>query len=150
LKGLPLAYNRDLQEDKEALFDALDTTAGCLAAMKGTVETLSFNRNRASELARGGYMTATDLADFLVSRGVDFPSAHRLVGEVVTFCMDQGKTLDALTPDELGGFSDLLNVEALDWLSPGASIERKVITGGTATSAVHAQLARARAAVSGH
>ncbi|MHB8893889.1 MAG: argininosuccinate lyase [Candidatus Geothermincolia bacterium] len=147
LKGLPLSYNRDLQEDKEALFDAVDTTSGCIAAMKGTIETLSFDRERAAELVSGGYMTATDLADFLVTKGVEFPEAHRVVGEVVAHCLAEGKPLDALSPDELAGFSELLEPEALEWLTAEASIARKVSTGGTAPSAVLRQISEAWAAI---
>jgi argininosuccinate lyase len=147
LKGLPLAYNRDLQEDKESLFDAIDTARGCLMAMDGTVGTLEFNRERAAELAAGGYMTATDLADFLVSKGVEFPEAHRIVGEVVTWCLEEGKQLDDMSVEELAKFSDLLGEEALAWLTPEASVARRSCAGGTAEPSVRSQIDHARAAL---
>jgi argininosuccinate lyase len=148
LKGLPLSYNRDLQEDKEGLFDAIDTVGGCLSVMKGTLETLVFDSERAAELTSGGFTTATDLADYLASRGMDFPQAHRVVGEVVTHCLEQGKTLEALTVDELAGFSELLDADALEWLAPAASIARRSCAGGTAPDSVRRQIADARTFVS--
>lgn len=144
LKGLPLAYNRDLQEDKESLFDAVDTVVGSLKAMKGTVVSLSFDAERAAELARGGFMTATDLADYLASKGLEFPKAHAVVGEVVAYCMKNGKTLDELTVSELAEFSELLDEGALDWLSVSASMARRTTKGGTAPSAVRKQIADAK------
>jgi argininosuccinate lyase len=147
LKGLPLAYNRDLQEDKESLFDAVDTAAGCIAAMDGTFATLEFDRERAADLAGGGYMTATDLADFLASKGVEFPEAHRIVGEVVAHCIGQGQQLDELTVDELARFSDLLTEEALTWLTPEASVARRSCAGGTSRASVEARIEQARASL---
>ena len=108
LKGLPLAYNRDLQEDKEPLFDALDTTLGCLEVMAGTVATMSFLPERAFEMTDSGFITATDLADVLVERGMDFPNAHRLAGEIVLHCEREGRKITDLTDEELGDFSGLL------------------------------------------
>jgi len=148
LKGLPLSYNRDLQEDKEGLFDAIDTISGSLAVMRGTVSTMEFDRDRAAELSKGGYMTATDLADYLAARGLEFPEAHRVVGEVVSYCTEQGKPLDALTLDELQKFSGLLGQDAIEWLAPAASIARRNCAGGTAPEAVARQIEHARALIS--
>jgi argininosuccinate lyase len=121
---------------------------GCLSVMKGTLETLVFDSERAAELTSGGFTTATDLADYLASRGMDFPQAHRVVGEVVTHCLEQGKTLEALTVDELAGFSELLDADALEWLAPAASIARRSCAGGTAPDSVRRQIADARTFVS--
>jgi argininosuccinate lyase len=148
MKGLPLSYNRDLQEDKEGLFDAVDTTLGSLSVMKGMIETISFDSARAAELAAGGFMTATDLADYLASGGMDFPQAHRMVGEVVTYCLQEGKTLEALSLDELARFSDLLGADAREWLTPAASAARRSCLGGTAPDAVRQQITMARSMVS--
>ncbi len=145
LKGLPLSYNRDLQEDKEGVFDALDTVAGCLAAMKGTVSTITFDRERAAELAGSGYMTATDLADYLAARGLDFPEAHRIVGEIVADCVRRSVRLGGLTTEELEARSELLAGEALEWLTPEASVARRSCKGGTARPAVERQIGEARA-----
>jgi len=148
MKGLPLAYNRDLQEDKEGLFDSVDTVLGCLSVMEGTIGTITFNRERAAELVSGGFMAATDLADYLASKGMGFPQAHSVVGEVVAYCLEQGKGLEALTLPELAGFSTLFEEDALTWLTPAASIARRSCTGGTAPDAVKRQMADARAMVS--
>lgn len=149
LKGLPLSYNRDLQEDKEGLFDSLDTVAVCLHVLERTVATMTFDEERAAELVAGGFLTATDLADYLVSKGMGFPEAHRVVGEVVTYCLQKGKDLGSLTAREMSRFSDLLDAGALDWISVEASMARRSAEGGTAPKAVARQLAEAREAVSG-
>jgi argininosuccinate lyase len=144
LKGLPLSYNRDLQEDKEGFFDALDTVTGCLEVMERTVSTMEFDRERAAALAGGGFMAATDLADYMVSKGMEFPEAHRVVGQVVSYCLREGKGLGGLTPEELAGFSEVLDAKALEWLSLEASLARRSSTGGTASAAVMRQLAAAK------
>ena len=149
LKGLPLAYNRDLQEDKEGLFDALDTTSSCLKVMKGTVSTISFDAERAAVLSAGGFMTATDLAEYLTGRGLPFPDAHRVVGEVVACCAERGVELSALTAEEIGVFSEGLGAEALEVLSPAASVERRSATGGTAPEEVRRQLVMVKAMIEG-
>lgn len=149
LKGLPLSYNRDLQEDKEGLFDALDTAASCLAVMERTIATMTFDSARAAELARGGFMTATDLADYLSSKGMEFPEAHRVVGEIVSYCLSSGKKLEGLTTEELAGFSELLDEAALECLGVDASLSRRSAFGGTAPAEVRRQLAAAREMISG-
>jgi argininosuccinate lyase len=149
MKGLPLAYNRDLQEDKEGLFDALDTVASCLLVMKGTVATISFDRERAAELSGGGFMTATDLADNLASAGMDFPEAHRVVGEVVAYCASKGIELTSITPDELSGFSEALDPAAIECLGADSSVARRSAVGGTAPESVRTQLSRAREMIAG-
>ncbi|MBU4301360.1 MAG: argininosuccinate lyase [Actinobacteria bacterium] len=149
LKGLPLAYNRDLQEDKEPLFDALDTVTGCLHVMERTIDTMSLDRERARELVEGGLMTATDLADFLAEKGMEFPRAHEIVGQVVTYCLREGKGLTDLTTDELGRFSALLDSEALRWLSVEESLARRGCLGGTSPVETARQLESARRMVSG-
>jgi argininosuccinate lyase len=149
LKGLPLSYNRDLQEDKEGLFDALDTTAGCLAVMERTIATMTFDSDRAAEHVSQGFMTATDLADYLSSRGMEFPQAHRVVGEVVSYCLSSGKELEGLTAGELAGFSELLDEAALECLGVDASLSRRSSAGGTAPAEVARQLAAARQMISG-
>ncbi|MBU1670142.1 MAG: argininosuccinate lyase [Actinobacteria bacterium] len=149
LKGLPLAYNRDLQEDKEPLFDAVDTVLDSLAVMQGTVSTMRFDRQRARELTRSGFMTATDLADFLVSRELDFPEAHRIVGEVVHYCLKNDKTLWDLDAEELKKFSPLLGEEAAGWLSVESSLARRGAIGGTAPREVARQLDELRRMIEG-
>jgi argininosuccinate lyase len=149
LKGLPLTYNRDLQEDKEGFFDALDTAVACLRVMEGTIRTMTVDATRAAECLSGGFMTATDLADYLVSKGMEFPEAHRVVGEVVAFCMREGKDLGELQGAELQAFSELIGSDASGWTTPEASVARRSIKGGTAREAVEAQLKAARDMISG-
>lgn len=144
MKGLPLAYNRDMQEDKEGLFDAFDTTAACLKVMERTLATMSFDRERAAELASGGFMAATDLADYLAARGMGFPQAHEVVGQAVAYCLQEGKTLEALTLDELARFSELLGADALEQLTPASCVARRACRGGTAPDEVRARIEEAR------
>lgn len=93
LKGLPLTYNKDLQEDKEALFDASDTVIICLKALAELVDHLKFNTERMSAVLEGDFSVATDIADYLVRRGVPFRAAHEITGKLVRYCLEQGKTL---------------------------------------------------------
>jgi len=147
LKGLPLSYNRDLQEDKEPIFDAVDTVFACLDVMGTTVGALAFDPGRAAELAAGGFMTATDLADYLAGKGMDFPQAHAVLGRMVNYCVAEGKGLGDLSADEMLQFSELLGPGALEWASPEASAGRRTCDGGTAPEAVSRQIALARQAV---
>lgn len=147
LKGLPLSYNRDLQEDKEPLFDAVDTASACLEVMGRTVATMTFDAERASELAAGGFMTATDLADYLAEKGMEFPQAHAIVGRIVTYCIARGKGLGDLSAEEMLQFSELLGPDALQWTSAEASAGRRTCVGGTAPEAVSRQIDLAREAV---
>lgn len=129
LKALPLAYNRDLQEDKEALFDSLDTLKGSLEVMTGTVSTMRFNRARAAESLSAPFLTATDLAEFLVSKGLEFPKAHEIAGEIVSFCISQKKSLLEISFEKLRTFSPLFDETVEEWLKPEAAVERKRVKG---------------------
>ena len=100
MKGIPLAYNKDMQEDKELVFDAIDTTKGCLALFTGMMDTISFRKDRMHESAKKGFTNATDAADYLVNHGVPFRDAHGIVGRLVLRCIAEGKSLDDLTLDE--------------------------------------------------
>jgi argininosuccinate lyase len=149
LKGLPLAYNRDLQEDKESLFDAVDSTEGSLAIMADTVSTIGFNRQRAMELAGSGFITATDLADCLVESGVPFPRAHELAGEVVSRCLAEDRRLIDLTDDDLQAFSDLFEDGTAARLTVEASLARRCCIGGTSPGEVERQLESVRKMITG-
>ncbi len=129
LKALPLAYNRDLQEDKEPLFDAFDTLRGSLEVMTGTVATMRFDQMRAAELLNAPFITATDLAEFLVYKGLEFPKAHEIAGEVVSFCITEGKSLLEVSLDELKTFSPLFDEAVRECLTPEAAVERKRVKG---------------------
>ncbi len=147
LKGLPLAYNRDLQEDKEPVFDGLDQLAVLLPAVTGMVATLTFDTARMAELAPQGFSLATDLADWLVRRRVPFAIAHEVAGAAVKSCEAQGIGLGDLTPDQLASISPDLTPEVLDVLTVEGSVAARAGRGGTAPVAVKAQLDELRAAL---
>ncbi|MDD5448228.1 MAG: argininosuccinate lyase [Actinomycetota bacterium] len=136
MKGLPLSYNRDMQEDKHPVFDAIDTVRSSLTALKGTIGTLKFDESRAKELLSEGYLTATDLAEYLTEKGIDFPSAHRLVGEFVSSLIAEGKNFSEVTAKDLRDFSGDFDEEALRRLDPRQSIQRRKSKGGTSKEQV--------------
>lgn len=140
LKSLPLAYNKDLQEDKEGLFDAHDTITLCLKAMHGMILTLSVNKERMFLAAQGGFMAATDLADWLAARGIAFRDAHEIVGNVVRFAEQAGKRLDELSLEELQRFSPDISEEALLVLAIEHVVAARKSYGGTSPENVTAQL----------
>jgi len=143
LKGLPLTYNRDLQEDKEPVFDTVDTISQCLAMVIEMVGGLTFNEKVLEKATRAGFMTATDIADYLVKKQMPFRSAHAIVGKIVAYSLDNGKELTDLSLGELQGFSDLIDEDIFAVLSVRGSIESRTSKGGTATKMVEAALAAA-------
>ena len=106
LKGLPLAYNKDMQEDKEAVFDAFDTVNACLGVFAPMIETMTVKKENMLAAAKGGFINATDLADWLAKRGVPFRTAYKLTGEIVAWCIENGKDLESMTLEEYKSFSD--------------------------------------------
>jgi argininosuccinate lyase len=144
VKALPLTYDRDLQEDKEPVFDAVGTLQLVLPAITGTVASLTFDRDRLAEAAVGGFALATDLAEELVRRGVPFREAHEVVGEVVRLAESRGVDLDGLGPDELADAHPALDASVADLLDPRAAVDRRDGVNGTATAPVRRQLAAAR------
>jgi argininosuccinate lyase len=144
LKGLPLAYDQDLQEDKEGLFDTVDTLTATLSIYAEMVRTLSVNREAMARAARGGFMTATDLADYLARRGLPFRQAHAVVGNIVRTCIDAGKDLTDLTLADLRKFSPLFDEGALLVVTPEAAVAARNVYGGPAPAQVHARLVEAR------
>jgi argininosuccinate lyase len=147
LHGLPLTYNKDLQEDKEPLFDSIDTLELCLSVAVSMLRGIEFRRERMAEAASDQFIAATDVADLLVRRGVPFREAHGIVGGVVRAAVEQGKQLSELTGDELGELAPQLDGEYYELLSEGAWLESKVSEGGTSLARVRDQLARARRAL---
>jgi argininosuccinate lyase len=147
MHGLPLTYNKDLQEDKEHLFDAVDTLELSLAAADGMLATISFNRERLEAAASDELLAATDVADLLVRRGMPFREAHGIVAGLVRAALDQGKTLSELTPEELAERSDLLDDEFYAVLRDRAWLESKVSRGGTSLARVREQLDQASQAL---
>ncbi|MFH0782805.1 MAG: argininosuccinate lyase [Pseudomonadota bacterium] len=131
MKGLPLTYNRDLQEDKEPVFDAVDTVTACLAIMTELLENLNFKTGRMAAAAKKGCMTATDLADYLVLKNVPFREAHGIVGRAVAYCLEKGCELPDLNIQELGQFSEVIGKDVYEVLSIEGSVNSRISTGGT-------------------
>jgi argininosuccinate lyase len=148
MHALPLAYSKDLQEDKEPLFDAIDNLELCLAAATGMLGGIRFNRERLSAAAEDEMLAATDLADALVQEGVPFREAHRLVGGLVKAAVDSGRSLSELADSELNGVPEGARDAVRRALEAGRTIESKVSAGGTASARVGEQLERAREALS--
>ncbi|WP_022919399.1 argininosuccinate lyase [Ruania albidiflava] len=144
LKGLPLAYNRDLQEDKEPVFDAVDTLDLLLPAVAGMVATLSFHTDRMAELAPQGFALATDVAEWLVRQGVPFRHAHEIAGGCVRVCEENGIELWDLTDDQLADIDPALTPQVREVLTLGGSLASRDGVGGTAPARVAEQLAAAR------
>jgi argininosuccinate lyase len=144
LHGLPLTYNKDLQEDKEPLFDAIDTVELCLRVAADMLASIEFNRERMAEAASDEFIAATDVADLLVRRGVPFREAHGIVGGVVRAAVERGNRLSELTEEELRELAPQLDGQFYDLLDEGSWLESKVSDGGTAMSRVRDQLAQAR------
>ena len=147
LHGLPLTYNKDLQEDKEGLFDAVDTLELCLAAAAGMLRGIRFSRERLLDAAADEFLAATDVADLLVRRGLPFREAHGVVAGLVRRALESGRTLSELPPDELTAAHELLDDEVYAVLAQASWLESKVSEGGTASARVREQLDRARAAL---
>lgn len=146
LKGLPLAYNKDLQEDKEALFDAVDTVKSCLSVFTPMLRAIKVHRDRMEEAASGrlDLGLATDLADYLVNRGVPFREAHRIAGQLVAFCLQIGRPLRSLSLTEFNQFSTAFTEEVYRILDPRNSMQRRTVFGGPSPDRVKEALVRAR------
>ncbi len=136
MKGLPLAYNRDLQEDKEPLFDAIDTTESCIELMARLLAELSFKENRLLEETEKGFITATDLADYLVRKNIPFRRAHRITGEIVQYCVEKNKKLDDLDINELREFSNAFSEDVYEYIKVESSVKQRRSFGGTAPELV--------------
>lgn len=144
MKSQPLAYNRDNQEDKEPVFDCLDTVLACLGVFNGMLPNLKVNRDRCREAAGMGYSTATELADYLVRKGLPFRDAHEVVGKTVALCVERGCDLNDLNLADLQDFSDLIEADVFDSLTVEGAIAARDHIGGTAPNQVRAAVARAK------
>lgn len=131
VKGLPLTYNRDLQEDKEPVFDAVDTVSASLAITAELLANLRFNTDRMEEATRTGFITATDLADYLVLKNVPFREAHGVVGRIVAFCIDKKCELTDLTVEDMVQFSPVIKKDIFEILSVKGSVNSRISAGGT-------------------
>ena len=141
MKGLPLAYNKDMQEDKEAVFDALDTVNGCLSIFTRMFSTLRFNTDKMLAGAGRGFTNATDAADYLVKKGVPFRTAHEIIGKLVFACLSQGKALSDLTISELQEISPAFEEDVFNSISLIACVEGRNLPGGPAPEAVEKLIA---------
>jgi len=140
VKGLPLTYNRDLQEDKEQVFDALDTVSASLAIMAELMGNLSFKTDMMLRATQSGFLTATDLADYLVLKDVPFREAHGIVGRAVAYCLEKGCELVDLSVEELCRFSPEIQKDVFEILSAQGSVDSRISTGGTSTQRVEEAL----------
>ncbi len=138
LKGLPLAYNKDMQEDKEQIFDALDTVKMCLPVFGGMLATMKINKDAMLEGAKGGFTNATDVADYLVKKGLPFRDAHAVVGKMVAYCLDTNKVIDALSMEEFKEFSELFDEDIYTAISLGTCVNLRKIPGGPAMETMKA------------
>jgi argininosuccinate lyase len=136
MKSLPLAYNRDMQEDKAPLFEAVDTLTACVEIYTEMLPEIKFRETNMQQAATKGYLDATDLADYLATRGIPFREAHRLVGEAVSFALENKKELHELTLEELQKVSDLIREDVFSYLTTRQMIDRRISYGGTAGSVV--------------
>lgn len=144
LKGLPLTYNKDMQEDKECVFDATDTVLGSLTVFAPMVATLKVNAGAMRAHAARGYTNATDAADYLAKRGLPFREAHEVVGKLVRHCVERGIDLGALSLEEFKGFSSLFDGDIFEAIALESVVNRRTTQGGTAASAVEEQLKKAK------
>jgi argininosuccinate lyase len=147
MKALPLSYNRDLQEDKEALFDTVETVKASLSVFSALLPEMLVNEQHMKKAARRGFITATDLADYLAARGVPFRQAHEITGRAVASCIRSGKTLEELTLNELRRFSPAIEADALEQVTVEHSINSRRATGGTAQKTVQQAIKKARAEI---
>jgi argininosuccinate lyase len=144
MKSQPLAYNKDNQEDKEPLFDTVDTVKNCVRAYADMVPAFVVNKENMRQAALKGYATATDLADYLVRKGLPFRDAHDVVGKLVNFGIGKKKDLAELSLDELVGFSALIEADIFDYLTLEGSVRARNHAGGTAPQQVELAVATAR------
>lgn len=145
MKGLPLSYNRDMQEDKEPLFDAIDTVKAVLIVLREMLPAIKFNQDKMYKASSSGYTTATDIAEYLVKKGVPFRMAHEVAGKIVLSCIEKGKDMTDLTLEEYRGFSSFIDKDIYSVLTPEGSIKAKISYGSTSKKEVMRQIRRLKA-----
>ena len=136
MKGIPLAYNKDMQEDKELVFDAIDTTKGCLALFTGMLRTMRFRKQRMEDSAKNGFTNATDAADYLVNHGVPFRDAHGIVGQLVLYCIDKNIALDDMSLEEYKAISPVFEEDIYEAISMKTCVEKRVTIGAPGQEAM--------------
>ncbi len=136
MKGIPLAYNKDMQEDKELTFDAIDTVKGCLALFEGMLSTMKFNSDRMEDSAKNGFTNATDAADYLVNHGVPFRDAHGIVGRLVLYCIEKNCSLDEMTLEEYKAISPVFEEDIYEAISLKTCVEKRETIGAPSKAAM--------------
>ena len=141
MKGIPLAYNKDMQEDKEMAFDAMDTVNGCIQLFDGMLETMTFREDVMEKSARHGFTNATDAADYLVGKGVPFRDAHGIIGRVVLYCIDKGIAIDDMSLEELKEFSEVFEEDIYDAISMYTCVNKRLTIGAPGKEAMEREIA---------
>ncbi len=147
MKGLPLAYNKDMQEDKEPVFDAVDTVVACLDVYAGMIKTMKAKTENMKKAAQKGFINATDLADYLVSKGLPFRSAYKISGQIVSYCIKSNKTLEELTLDEYKSVCDMIDNGVYDAIDLQNCVSRRNSYGGTSVQSVESQIKYVKEAI---
>ena len=150
LKGLPLAYNKDMQEDKEGIFDAIDTVKMCLQVFAPMIATMTVKTENMKTAAQKGFINATDLADYLVKKGLPFRSAYKISGQIVAKCIAEGKVLEALTIEEYKEFSELFENDLYAEIDIAACAEKRISVGGTSVKSVENQIEYVKSKMKGN
>ncbi|MBR2614324.1 MAG: argininosuccinate lyase [Clostridia bacterium] len=140
LKGLPLAYNKDMQEDKECVFDGVETVKNCLTVMEKMISSIKANEENMKKAAKEGFINATDLADYLVKKGLPFREAYKISGGIVKDCIEKGKVLESLTLDEYKTYSNLFDEEVFEAIDLTNCVNKRISKGGTSISSVEMQI----------
>lgn len=144
MKGLPLAYNKDMQEDKESIFDACDTVLACLGIFEGMISTMTVNTANMKKAAQKGFINATDLADYLVGKGLPFRSAYKIAGQTVAQCIASGEVLETLPLEKYRALSELIDEDVYDAVDLDNCVVRRISAGGTSPQSVEKQIEYAR------
>lgn len=150
MKGLPLAYNKDMQEDKELTFDAFDTVKGCLALFTGMLDTMKFNKPQMAASARNGFTNATDAADYLVNHGVPFRDAHGVIGRLVLYCIEQGKAIEELSLEELKSISPVFEEDIYEAVSLDTCVNKRLTLGAPGKEAMEQVIRKNREQLKAH
>lgn len=140
MKGLPLAYNKDMQEDKEAIFDAIDNVKICLELFSSMLDTITFKKEKMRNAASTGFINATDCADYLVKKGMPFRSAYKIIGQIVAYCIENNKTLENLTIEEYKSFSDTFDTDVYKYIDLNTCVNERKVYGGPAPESVKRQI----------
>ncbi len=140
MKGLPLAYNKDMQEDKEAIFNAVDTVKLCLPIFSRMLETMKIKKSNLYNAARGGFTNATDMADYLVKKGIPFRDSHEIIGRMVVYCIEKGKSIDEMSLEEHQTFSDKIDEDVYEAINLKTCVNERKIPGGPSQESVKASV----------